>query len=315
MKISLILKQYIWMIETLRKHGKLSLAEINDLWLETDMSEGVDISRTTFNRHRDSIADIFGIDIECDRHDGNRYYIENEESLSGHTMQNWMFSTLAVDNVISESLSMQNRIMLEPIPYSGQLLKDVIEAMRKMRKVEILYHRYGKSEARWQRFDPYCIKLFKQRWYILGHFSREATKDERKEYGKNTIEFFGMFSLDRIEEFHMTEEKFVMPSDFSADVYFQDSFGVLAHDGTEIERIVLRAYGRERYYLNDLPLHHSQREIAHGEDYADFELYMKPTRDFYGAIISRGAQMKVLKPEWLADEVYSMLLDATSLYE
>jgi hypothetical protein len=37
------------------------------------MSEGIPLSRTTFNRHKDAIEDIFGIYIDCDRRDG--YFI------------------------------------------------------------------------------------------------------------------------------------------------------------------------------------------------------------------------------------------------
>ena len=57
------------------------------------MSGGVSIARSTFNRHKAAIEDIFGIIIECDKRDGFRYYIDNSDVLSGESIQNWMLST------------------------------------------------------------------------------------------------------------------------------------------------------------------------------------------------------------------------------
>ena len=34
----------------------------------------------------------------------------------------------------------------------------------------ILYKRYGNTNAKSYTIEPYCIKLHKQRWYVLGHF-------------------------------------------------------------------------------------------------------------------------------------------------
>ena len=57
-------KEYIWLVETIQQAGRITFAEINKKWVKTEMSGGVDFSRTTFNRHRDAILDIFGIIIE-----------------------------------------------------------------------------------------------------------------------------------------------------------------------------------------------------------------------------------------------------------
>ena len=82
-------------------------------------SDGVEIARATFNRHRSAIRDIFGIYIDCDRR-SNKYYIANEHELRGNSIQNWMISTLSVSNIISESMSLNDRILLESIPTDGE---------------------------------------------------------------------------------------------------------------------------------------------------------------------------------------------------
>lgn len=72
MKTYDVFKEYIWLVNTIRKAKRISLAEINDKWRDVDMSGGVDFARATFNRHKDAIQDIFGIYIECDRKNGNK---------------------------------------------------------------------------------------------------------------------------------------------------------------------------------------------------------------------------------------------------
>lgn len=299
-----LFKEYIWLVNTIYHAGKISLADINQRWMQTDMSDGLPLSRTTFNRHKDAIEDIFGIYIDCDRKDGYRYTIGNERVLREDSVQNWMLSTLTVNNLVSESMSLQHRIVLENIPSDGEYLELVIKAMKEDKKVTIKYRRYQSAEAKTFTLSPYCIKLFRQRWYLLGRFDDGG---------------FAIFSFDRMEDITPTDEPFKIEKDFSASDFFSECFGVVIGDGTKPERIVLRAYGREKHYLRDLPLHHTQTELksrhASEEDYADFELYMRPTADFKGQIMSRGAWLKVLQPTWLADEIRQWHEDAIKKYQ
>ncbi len=309
MKIPALFKEYIWLVNTILKADGITFAEINDKWLDTEMSDGVELARSTFARHKDAIEDIFGIYIDCDRQNGYKYYIGNEEVLSEDSVQNWMLNTLKVNNIISESMSLQDRILLQPVPAEGDYLTKVIEAMKRNVKITIEYKKYGDEQPKNLTFEPYCIKLFKQRWYVLGHFHRDATDD------KPESDYFGVFSFDRILSMTLTEEKFQMDPDFNAQAYFEECYGVLVNDATEVERIVIRGYGYERFYLRDLPLHKSQKEIGQGENYTDFEFFMRPTIDLSYHLLSSSDHIKVLEPKWLADEIYDMHLQASLLYE
>ncbi|MBO4673854.1 MAG: WYL domain-containing protein [Bacteroidaceae bacterium] len=193
MNIPSIFKEYIWLVNTIYHAGRISLADINTHWMRTKMSGGLPLSRTTFNRHRDAIEEIFGIYIDCDRKDGYRYYIGNERVLREETVQNWMLSTLTVNNIIGESMSLQHRIVLENIPSDGEYLEVVIKAMKDSRKVTVRYRRYQSSEAKTFTLSPYCIKLFRQRWYLLGRFDDGG---------------FAIFSFDRMEDIKPTDEPF-----------------------------------------------------------------------------------------------------------
>ena len=302
MKTPALFKEYIWLVNTIDRAKRITFAEINERWLRTEMSGGIPLSRTTFNRHKDAIEDIFGIYIDCDRRDGYRYYIGNEEVLHEDSVQNWMLATLTVNNLISESMGLQHRIVLENIPSEGANLEKVIQAMNEDRKIVLRYCRYQSSEARTFLLSPYCIKLFRQRWYLLGRFEDGG---------------FAMFSFDRMEDISVSEETFKMNPNFDATEFFGECYGVVIGDGSQPVRVVLRAFGMERYFLRDLPLHHTQKEFQCDEkqDFADFELFLRPTTDFKGQLLSRGAWLKVLEPQWLADEMRQWHEEAAKMYQ
>ena len=293
-------KEYIWLVNTIHQAKKLTLAEINNRWLETEMSEGIPLSRTSFHRHRIAIEEIFGLFIDCDKKNGNKYYIGNEYVLSDDSVRNWMLSTLSVGNMVEESQSLHNRIMLEYVPSGGEKLQQVIKAMKENRIMSLTYRRYGSPENGTYKLAPYCVKLFHQRWYLVASF----------ESGLKSV-----YSFDRIEKVELLDTKFKINEDFEATEFFNDSYGIVVDDKIECQRIVLRAYGYEPYYLRDLTLHHSQREINTTEEYSDFELNLKPTADFKAQLMSRGQWIEILEPQSLADEIVEWHKNALKRYE
>ena len=290
MKASILFKQYVWLVDTIRRAGRITLREINERWLRTEMSEGIPYSRTTFRRHREEVEEMFGIIIDCDNE--NRYFIDDPSLMSNDSVPRWMLSTLAVSNIVSEARGLHDRILLESIPSESEHLQRVIEAMRNSHRISITYRRYGDEKPSVWRVEPYCIKLFRRRWYLLGRFENGG---------------FITLSFDRMLEISVTDETFKMDRNFDAQTYFSDYFGVMTDDSLPIERIILRAYGNEPYYLRDLPLHPSQREVGTGENFTDFEVCLHPTRDFLAYILSRGGWVQVISPDNIVLEIKQML--------
>lgn len=305
MKIPTLFKEYIWLIETIHQAGKITFAEINEKWRKREESGGVEFARTTFNRHRDAILEMFGVIIDCDRKDGYRYFIYNKEVLSDDSVANWLFSTLSVGNMLDENVGVQDRILIESVPSGDVHLKQIIKAMRENRRIMITYRRYGAASANSFTVAPYCVKLFKRRWYVLARIDRPT-------YNRTTM---AVFALDRIENVELLKEFFKMDPNFDAQEYFGECFGIVVGDGTMPERIVLRAYGLEPYYLHDLPLHHTQREVHVTKEYTDFEFYMRPTSDFKAHLMSSGEWLKVIEPKWLAKEMQNWLQAAIDRYK
>lgn len=307
MKVHETFKEYIWLVNTIRRARRITFEDIQEKWLETELSGGVEYAKSTFHRHKDAIQDIFGIYIDCDRKNGYKYFIGNDHVLREDSVQNWMISTLTVNNIVGESLSVQDRIVLEQIP-CDDFLQMLIDAMKKKVRVAVAYRKYGTDDVSHSNFEPYCIKLFERRWYVLGHFHRDATPE------KEERDYFAMFSFDRIQEMSLTTTKFEVNPDFDAKAFFDECYGVVVGDGTPVEHIELRAFDKQRFYLRDLPLHHTQREIAIGEDYADFAMDVRPTYDLLGKLMSLGKYVKVLEPQSIADRLRQQLQEAADVY-
>lgn len=302
MKTYALFQEYIWLVNTIHRYGKLTLEEINRRWMETEMSEGIPIARSTFNRHRDAILDMFGIIIECDKKDGFRYYIDNEEVLEEETIQNWMLSTLSVNSMLSDSRCVHDRIILESIPSDGENLHKIIDAMKSGMRVKIEYKRYGAEASKSEMvLDPYFVKLFNKRWYVVAKFPEPDA------------DFFTL-ALDRILSLDVTNEKFDFKKGFEASSWFRDSYGIFRDLDVPVRRVVIRAFGKEAFYLRDLPFHASQKAIAVTDDYTDFELTLRPTADFYSPLLARGAAIKVLEPESVANDIKALHLAAAQLY-
>lgn len=304
MESAKILKSHIWLMNTIRKARRITLKEIQEKWNGSTLGEEQTLSRTTFNRYRENIEDIWGVRIGCDCNDHYRYFIENPEILEGDTFQKWLFSTISVCNVIEESFSLQDRILFEDVPSQGEALGIAIDAMKQCLCLSITYRKYRQSEAHSIVVAPYCLKIWNQRWYLLA----------RIEGGE-----YRVFSFDRISAMTITDTGFVLDPAFDAKYYFAECYGVVSGDGSQVERIRLRAYGRSADYLRDLPLHHSQEEVAtyesekEEESYTDFELRMRPTSDFKAYLLSRGHWVKVLSPQGLAEEIRQMHLKAAGV--
>lgn len=318
MKTPILFKEYLWLINTIKQYGPISLSEINRRWVRTEMSDGLEIPRSTFNRHKDAIQDIFGVNIDCDVRNGYKYLISNAEVLDDDTIQNWVINTLSSSYALAENISLHKRILLEPTSGDANLLQLIMDAMKESRRIKINHQKYTSSEVRSYFIDPYCIKMCQGRWYLLAHFKRPAREGEkvlkRKGLPDGYVDFYTTFALDRILSAEILDESFIMDEGFDASEYFRDCFGIVHGDGTPCMKVVIRAYETEICYMADLPWHPSQKMVNEGEDFADFEFHIRPTLDFSTKIVSRGYMVKVLEPQWLADEIKMMHEDAFRQY-
>lgn len=297
MKISLLLRQYIWLIDTIYRYGPISLADINAKWRKCYLSEGEDIARSTFNRHREAIQDMFGIDILCQRKGGNLYYVDNVKDIRGG-IKKWMLDTISVGTIVNESKIMTSRILLENVPSGQEFLTLITQSMQNGHTLNMEYKQFDK-DPRTVEVEPYCLKLYHQRWYML------ARKIDR--------EWLTIYALDRIQDLEETNNSFKMDKDFNAKEYFSDHFGVIK-DQTPCEHVVLHASHTLANYYRTLPLHHTQKEVKTTDKYVEFTVDLCPTFDFRQEILSQMPSVEIIQPLWLREKIRETLEEAlTSL--
>ena len=288
-----MITKYVWVIDTIYRRRKISFKELNELWLRDEISRGVEIPKRTFDNWRYVIFDIFGITIANENRGEYRYYIEYKEDLCNNGLRSWLFNTLSVGNVLAKSQSIKERILLEYIPSGQEFLEPIIEAMKENRILNITYHSYWKDEESSFDVQPYCVKLFRQRWYLVAR----STDPYYYKLGP------WVYGLDRIHDLYATEKTFEMPKDWDAQEFFDGCFGIIADQRVDIQPVKLKVSAGQANYIRDLKLHESQEEIERNEEYSIFTFMLRPVFDFQQEILRNGEDVEVLEPLWLRKEI------------
>ena len=245
--------------------------------------------KRTFHKWKWNIFDTFGLSIECEKAAPYRYYIANVDDLKSGSIEKWLLSTLSVSNSLLESKSIKDRIILEDVPSGREYLEPIIDAMKKNRFVHINYLNYWKGDTRDHYVMPLCVKLFRQRWYMVGR-NWPAGKDI-------------VFCLDRIQVFRLSSHTFEYPEDFDPQEYFNGCIGVIPGEECGIEKVKIKVSTGQANYLRDLPMHESQQESERTDSYSIFELQVRPTFDFQQELLWNGEDLEVLEPRWLRKEI------------
>ena len=295
-------KSYIWLLETLQSRGPQTLSQLRELWDRSAVNgDGRDLAPRTFANHVAAIADIFGIDITCDRRN-NTYYIENDNDLDGNGLRSWMLDALSMNSLLNESASIKDRIIFEDIPSSHQFLASIIQAIRDNRMIRVHYKGYRMGEDRFFDIEPYFVREFKRRWYLYGH--KDYDKDRKPH----------MYALDRMLSVEVLSETFKMPEDINAREWFKTIYGVRKYDDMKIQRVLIKAYGKQVRYFRSLPLHSSQEEVEIHREYSIFSYDLTPDYDFIQDILSFGDKVEVVSPLSLRQRISGITENMNHLY-
>lgn len=287
-------KRYIWLVDLINRRKYVSFKEISEAWMRSPLNEtGDPLSERTFFNHKDAIAGMFGIEILNDRSLG--FYIGRSDVGSDET-SDWMLHTLCLNNVLHENADMKDRILMEKVPSSERFLTDIISAMRDFRVISLCYQSFRHPEPFCFNVRPYCVKYFKQRWYLLGD----------SDLGLR------IYSLDRFVDMEELEEHFEIPKGFDAEEYFGNYFGVII--GEEPEDVKIRVVPDQVKYFRTLPLHGSQRETVQEDGSSVFSYHIAPTFDFVQEILSHGADVEVLEPAELRESIADNIAGMASRY-
>ncbi len=297
--------KYIWLLDTLLTSHPLTIDEINMLWENCPASDGQPIPLRTFHEHRKGIKEMFGVEIACDRSQGNVYYVKNPEVLDEQRLSKWLLRKYSIPQDFATFNEMKDRILLEEIPLGTAFLDAIIEAMKQNVELKVDYQRYeNKKEEHLQTFhiQPYALKVFNRRWYLLGYLKEQE--------GLRTI------ALDRILDLKVLPNSFKLPEDFDVRKYFADVVGVFVNEEFPVTKVKIRAYGVQADYLRSTPLHKSQSEShsKHGE-FAEFTYRLCITPELVRQLLAMGEKVEVLEPQGLREDMKKRINNMSNFYK
>lgn len=294
-----LFKRYIWLVDLIYRHDGITRDEINRCWRQSHHNDNKEdeIPERTFHRHKEAIKELFDIEIRCDRHGEKTYYIANRETFEKDGMMEWMLNTFTVNNILLECKDLKHRILFEPMPSGQQYLVPIIKSMRDGKVLNLTYQSFRMDAPAPHEVEPYCLKIYKQRWYLLG---RRPDRDVMR-----------TFALDRINGIEPTGKTFVLPESFDAEKYFEDTIGIAVEENCLPQTVTIQAVNGQQDYIRSLPIHHTQQEYETGCDGAKFSIFAQPNHDLIQELLKYGGDVTVLGPKWFRDE-FSQIADKMS---
>ena len=293
-----LVTRYVWLVDTINRYGRITLKDLGEAWLRSDISEGKPLARRTFFHYRDGVEEMFDINIQCDK-STFEYYIDNPGGESKARLQSWLVDSVSMSGMLSSAHDISGRIILENVPSARRHLPVIIDALKQNHRISFSYKSYTRSRPTHDiLLEPYFIKIFKQLWYVIGY----NVKDKQ----------IKTYSLDRMSSLNMLPDVFTMPEDVNPSEFFKDCFGIITNKNKP-KRIVLRVEPTQAKYFRALPLHSSQQEEVH-DRYSLFTYKMRITYDLKEELMSHGASIEVLEPAELKALIRTELEEALKNY-
>lgn len=290
----------VWLIEVLLTKP-CSLSELQRKWQYASCNgDGTELSERSFNRYRRYAEELFQVSIKCNRSNDNKYEIQDQDRVLNNKFLSWQLMSFRMDQ-LAKDIKNKEVVVLDSEAPATHYLEQILKAIESDLSLELIYKSHYK-DAKTVNYMPAFVRLWGQRWYMVGI-------DLDKKLPR-------VFALERILSLtlggKLSRSHLKIKSSIDPVNYFYTSFGVITEG--EPTFVKIRAYWPQNAYINDVPLHHSQKLIYECEDYTDYELYVKPTYDFIQAILGQRERVEVLEPHFIRNEIKSVLNEILKFY-
>ncbi|MDR3705819.1 MAG: WYL domain-containing protein [Paludibacteraceae bacterium] len=255
------------------------------------------ISKRTFDRDKEDIASLFNIEIRYD-HSERKYIIDSELEPEANERIFEAFDTFNALNVtdrLSAYIHFEKRR-----PRGTEHLYGLLHAIKSKVRVVFTYLKYWEDSTTRRMVEPYALKEFKNRWYVLARDLKDAK--------------IKSFALDRLSDLAISQTKFEWPAHFDINTYYRYYFGIIGSGSGKPEEVILSFEPFQGKYIKSLPLHESQQTLIDNDTELRVKLTVYPTYDFVQEILSHGESVKVLSPQRLIDEIKASLAKALKQY-
>ncbi len=279
--------RYLLIIKRIQK-SNVTFKEIsNYLDRESELRESdLRISNRTFQRDLNDIRSLFNRDIQYDF--SRKVYFIAEDAISDtndRLLEAFeMFNALNLTDDLSQFIYFERRK-----PQGAENFYGLLHAIKNHSKIRYAYQKYEYEEPTKRMAEPYALKEFKGRWYLLA-------KDQKDK----TIKTFG---LDRVQNLEITQERFEWPLDFYPNSLFKNCFGIISPNASSPDEIVLSFDPFQGKYIKSFPLHESQKILMDDENELRIGLTLFITHDLVMELLSYGDTLEVIEPESLREEI------------
>lgn len=290
--------RYNLIIKKVRKHPT-TFQEILDYMKRESELQGYNFSTgfRTFQRDLNDIRSIYDIDIQFDR-SRKVYYVNDEgcQEANERVIEAYdTFNALSIYDRLSDFIHFENRRSK-----GTENLYGLLHAIQNQIVISFTYTKYWEEFGSYRVVEPYALKEFKNRWYLVGN-----------DCNKKRIR---IFALDRLQNLEISKRKFSRSLDFDLQTYFSNSFGIISSEGNATEEIILSFTPDQGKYIKSLPLHSSQQILIDNQQEILIKLNLAITFDFIMELLSYGADVTVIKPMALVEEMKSIYQAALSKY-
>jgi len=252
-----------------------------------DDSLTIGFSKRTLQRDIREISNVFGIDIEYSKHEKG-YFISQSEAENMNFQR--MIEAFDLFNSLNLAQDLKPYIHLEKRrPQGTENLYGLLHAIKNRLQIKFIYQKFWDDVSSQRIAEPYALKEFKNRWYILA-------KDNKNGQIKS-------FALDRLSNLEITNKTFQYPAAYSVEESYRYCFGIVSPNNREPQDIILSFDPIQGKYIKTLPLHDTQQVMVDNDEELRIKLKLCITFDLVMELMSYGHYMKVIQPESLADEI------------
>jgi predicted DNA-binding transcriptional regulator YafY len=192
-------------------------------------------------------------------------------------------------------------VSFEQNPYLKGLnhFSKLFHAIQYKKVLKVKYQGYKQPEPSEIIIHPYYLKQFNTRWFLFG------LNNERNDISN--------LALDRIHLFKELKLKYI-DTEINFEEYFDDVIGVTVKDDLPIEQILVKISKERWAYVESKPIHGSQKVKCIESDGTIIQLELKVNNELINTILGFGADLEVLKPEHLREQIISRIKQMNENY-
>ncbi|MFY7665620.1 helix-turn-helix transcriptional regulator [Flavobacterium sp.] len=252
-----------------------------------DDTLNIGFSKRTLQRDIKEIRNVFGIDIEYSKSQKGYFISQNEnENMNFQRMMEAfdMFNSLNLAQDLTPFIHLEKRR-----PQGTDNLYGLLHAIKNRLQIKFTYQKFWEEESSQRLAEPYALKEFKNRWYIMAKDSKD-----------NNIK---SFALDRLTNLEITNQTYQYPDNYSIEQSYRYCFGIISPNDEEPQDIILSFDPFQGKYIKTLPLHDTQQVLVDNDVEMKIKLKLCLTHDLVMELLSFGDNMKVIEPKSLADQI------------